>query len=254
MTAPRESTPNHKVTTREEWLKARIALLAKEKELTRQKDELARERRELPWVKVDKDYVFDSAEGRVSLKDLFGERSQLIVYHFMFDPEWSQGCKSCSLVADHYDPSIIHLEHKDVSMVTVSRAPLDKLLAFRERMGWGFKWVSSFSNDFNKDFHVSFTLAERKSGLAIYNYVSQPYPISELPGMSVFYKDANGDVFHTYSTYARGLDIFLTVYNLLDVTPKGRDEGPNPDMSWVRHHDRYGDENFTDPWMEKEEK
>jgi predicted dithiol-disulfide oxidoreductase (DUF899 family) len=169
----------------------------------------------------------------------------------MFDPEWSQGCKSCSLLADHYNPAIIHLEHRDVSMVTVSRAPLDKLLAFRDRMGWSFKWVSSFSNDFNRDFQVSFTQEERNSGLAIYNYISQPYPISELPGLSVFYKDAGGDIFHTYSTYARGLDIFLNVYNLLDVVPKGRDEENFPGMSWVRHHDRYDGKPFVDPWMER---
>ena len=244
-------SPDHKVLSREDWLKARIALLKKEKELTRQRDELARQRRELPWVKVEKEYVFDAPEGKAALADLFGGRSQLIVYHFMFDPEWSQGCKSCSLLADHYNPAIIHLEHRDVSMVTVSRAPLDKLLAFRDRMGWTFKWVSSFSNDFNRDFRVSFTEEERNSGLAIYNYVSQPYPVSELPGLSVFYKDASGDIFHTYSTYARGLDIFLNVYNLLDVVPKGRDEDDVPNMSWVRHHDRYDGKPFIDPWMER---
>ena len=251
MTTTEACIPRHKVTSREDWLKARIALLAKEKELTRQRDELARERRELPWVKVEKDYIFDAPEGKVPLAALFEGRSQLIVYHFMFDPEWSQGCKSCSLLADHYNPAIIHLNHRDVSMVTVSRAPLDKLLAFKERMGWTFKWVSSFSNDFNGNFQVSFTQEERNSGLAIYNYVSQPYPISELPGLSVFYKDAAGDIFHTYSTYARGLDIFLNVYNLLDVVPKGRDEEDFPGMSWVRHHDRYDGQPFIDPWMER---
>ena len=251
MTTTEARTASHKVTSREDWLKARIALLAKEKDLTRERDELARQRRELPWVKVDKDYIFDAPEGKVPLAVLFEGRSQLIVYHFMFDPEWSQGCKSCSLLADHYNPAIIHLEHRDVSMVTVSRAPLDKLLAFRDRMGWTFNWVSSFSNDFNRDFQVSFTQEERNSGLAIYNYVSQPYPISELPGLSVFYKDTGGDIFHTYSTYARGLDIFLNVYNLLDVVPKGRDEEDFPGMSWVRHHDRYDGKPFVDPWMER---
>lgn len=247
------NSKTHKIATQEEWLEARIALLKKEKELTHAREALAQQRRELPWVKVEKDYVFDSQEGKVALSDLFDGRSQLIVYHFMFDPAWSQGCKSCSLVADHYEPAIIHLNHRDVSMVTVSRAPVEKLAAFRERMGWDFKWVSSFNNEFNKDFGVSFTLEERKSGKSIYNYVSQPYPISELPGMSVFIKDDNGDVFHSYSTYARGLDSFLNVYNLLDLVPKGRDEEESPDMSWVRHHDRYDAKNFVDPWMEHPE-
>ncbi len=241
----------HKIVSRTEWLAARKAHLSKEKEFTRVRDALSRERRELPWVKVDKEYVFDASQGKMSLADLFDGRTQLIVYHFMFDPEWSQGCKSCSLVADHYNPAIIHLEHKDVSMVTVSRAPLEKLLAFRDRMGWTFPWVSSFHNDFNRDFQVSYTLEERKSGLQIYNYESQAFPISEAPGMSVFAKDENGDVFHTYSTYARGLDGFLNVYNLLDLVPKGRDEEHTPGMAWVRHHDRYGVPNFVDPWNER---
>lgn len=251
MTNTEASVAEHPVTSREEWLKARIALLEKEKELTRARDELARQRRELPWVKLEREYEFDAPEGKVTLGDLFAGRSQLIVYHFMFDPEWSQGCKSCSLVADHYEPAIIHLEHRDVSMATVSRAPLEKLLVFQKRMGWKFKWVSSFSNSFNRDFRVSYTPGELKSELSVYNYVSQPYPISELPGLSVFYKNAEGEVFHTYSTYARGLDIFLNVYNLLDVVPKGRDEEDAPDMSWVRHHDRYDGKPFVDPWLEK---
>lgn len=250
MTTAEANIAGHQVTSREEWLKVRIALLAKEKELTRQRAELARQRRELPWVKVESDYVFDAPAGKVTLGELFDGRSQLIVYHFMFDPQWSQGCKSCSLVADHYNPAIVHLQHRDVSMVTVSRAPLEKLLAFRDRMGWTFHWVSSFNNTFNRDFNVSFTREELNSGLSIYNYVSPPYPITELPGLSVFYKDDKGGIFHTYSTYARGLDIFLNVYNLLDVVPKGRDEDDAPGMSWVRHHDRYDDKNFVDPWME----
>ena len=241
----------HKIVSREEWLAARKAHLAKEKQLTHQREELSRERRELPWVKVEKEYVFDSPEGKVTLADLFDGRSQLIVYHFMFDPEWSQGCKSCSFVADHYNPTVIHLKHRDASLVTISKAPIKKLTEFRKRMGWTFPWVSSFGNDFNRDFHVSFTEQELTSGLGVYNYDRKPYPITELPGMSVFFRDDEGNIFHTYSTYARGLDIFLTTYHLLDLVPKGRDEEDTPGMAWLRHHDRYDDKNFVDPWNEK---
>lgn len=251
MKTAQESMDGHAVVSRDEWLKARVALLAKEKEFTKLRDAISQQRRELPWVKVESHYEFDGAEGKVTLSDLFDGRSQLIVYHFMFDPEWTQGCKSCSLLADHYDPAVIHLAHRDVTMVTVSRAPIEKLLAFKKRMGWTSLWVSSFSNTFNRDFRVSFTPDELKSGLPLYNYVSAPYPISELPGLSVFFKNDVGEIFHTYSTYARGLDLFITAYNLLDVVPKGRDEDDTPGMSWVRHHDRYGEKNFVDPWMEK---
>ena len=244
------ATASHRVVSRNEWLKERIALLAQEKELTRRRDELARRRHELPWVKIEKNYVFDGPNGKETLADLFDGRHQLIIYHFMFDPEWSQGCKSCSLLADHYDPAIVHLKHRDVTMVTVSRAPVAKLEAFQKRMGWGFKWASSRDNDFNRDFGVSFTDQELQSEQTVYNYNRKPYPIRELPGLSVFFKDDNGDIFHTYSTYARGLDIFLTVYNLLDTVPKGRDEEDAPGMSWVRHHDRYDDPKFVDPWVE----
>lgn len=240
-----------KVVSREEWLKARMAHLAKEKQLTRMRDELSRERREMPWVKVEKAYVFDGPEGKVTLGELFGKHSQLVVYHFMFDPAWSQGCKSCSFVADHYNPAVIHLAHRDVALVTVSKAPLKKLMEFRKRMGWTFEWVSSFGNDFNRDFHVSYTQQELTSGLAVYNYDRRPYPITELPGMSVFFKDDEGNIFHTYSTYARGLDIFLTTYQLLDLVPKGRDEADTPGMGWLRHHDRYEEKDFVDPWNEK---
>jgi predicted dithiol-disulfide oxidoreductase (DUF899 family) len=243
--------PSHKIVSREQWLAARKAHLAKEKEFTRLRDQLSAERRELPWVKVEKNYLFDTEDGSRSLADLFGERSQLIVYHFMFDPEWTQGCKSCSFLADHYNPSVVHLQHRDVSMVTVSRAPIEKLLAFRKRMGWTFPWASSFQNDFNSDFGVSFTPEQLHSELSIYNYDSKPYPITELPGLSVFAKGDDGSIYHTYSTYARGLDIFLTAYNLLDTVPNGRDEENTPGMSWLRHHDRYGDKNFVDPWVEK---
>ena len=244
-------SPNHKVVSRDEWLAARKAHLAEEKALTRQRDELARRRRELPWVKVEKNYVFDTPTGKKPLADLFDGRSQLIVYHFMFAPEWTQGCKSCSLLADHYNPAVVHLEHRDTTMVTVSRAPLEKISKFKQRMGWSFNWVSSHDSDFNRDFQVSFTPEELESGTATYNFVGKPYPIVELPGISVFYKDADGNVFHTYSSYARGLDILLGVYNLLDMVPKGRDEDGTEGMAWVRHHDRYGDKTFVDPWMER---
>ena len=240
-----------RVVSKQQWLEARKAHLAKEKELTRMRDELSRQRRELPMVKVDKDYVFDGPDGKVALADLFDGRSQLIVYHFMFDPEWSQGCKSCSFLADHYDPAIIHLNHRDVTMVTVSKAPLKKLTAFQKRMGWRFKWLSSFDNDFNRDFNVSFTEQELKSPLSVYNYDRKPYPITELPGISVFYKDEEGNIFHTYSSYARGLDTFIGAYHLLDIVPKGRDEEESPGMAWLRHHDNYGAKNFVDPWNER---
>jgi predicted dithiol-disulfide oxidoreductase (DUF899 family) len=242
---------SHKIISQAEWVAARKDLLAREKEFTRQRDELSRRRRELPWVKVEKNYIFDGPEGKETLADLFGERSQLIVYHFMFDPEWSQGCKSCSFLADHYNPAIVHLNHRDVSMVTVSRAPINKLLAFRERMRWTFKWVSSFESDFNRDFHVTFTEEEQSRGNTNYNYEMKPFPVTEAPGMSVFFKDEAGNIFHTYSSYARGLDIFIGAYNLLDIVPKGRDEEGVPTMSWLRHHDRYDDTTFVDPWLER---
>ena len=245
------ATPNRNVVSPEQWLAARKAHLLKEKELTRLRDELSRERRQLPWVKVEKDYVFDGPRGRETLADLFDGRSQLVVYHFMFDPAWSQGCKSCSFLADHYNPAVVHLAHRDVTMVTVSKAPLEKLSAFQRRMGWTFKWASSFGNDFNRDFRVSFTEEELAGGLSVYNYDRKPYPITELPGMSVFAKDDAGDVFHTYSTYARGLDGFLTAYHVLDIVPKGRDEAGTPGMAWLRHHDRYDDATFVDPWNER---
>ena len=239
------------VVSRDEWLAARKAHLAEEKDLTRRRDKLSRRRRELPWVKVEKNYVFDTPAGKRSLADLFEGRSQLVVYHFMFAPEWTQGCKSCSLLADHYNPATVHLEHRDVSMVTVSKAPLEKIAPFKQRMGWTFNWVSSHDSDFNRDFQVTFTPEELESGTATYNFNRQPYPIVELPGISVFYKDADGSIFHTYSSYARGLDILLGVYNILDMVPKGRDEDEAPGMAWVRHHDRYDGKPFQDPWVER---
>ncbi|MBI1344894.1 DUF899 domain-containing protein [bacterium] len=244
------STANHPVVSREVWLEARRSFLAKEKDFTRQRDELSRERQTLPWVRLDQDYVFESADGPVNLDALFGKQSQLLVYHFMFAPEWSQGCQGCSFLADHFNPLTAHLPHRDVSLVMVSQAPIEKISAFRERMGWTLPWVSAAGNDFSRDFQVSFTQEEQQSGLAIYNYEAHPKPLPELPGLSAFYRDGAGNIYHTYSTYARGLDIFLGMYHLLDVAPKGRNENPGEGMSWLRHHDRYDDANFVVPWME----
>jgi predicted dithiol-disulfide oxidoreductase (DUF899 family) len=238
------------VVSREEWLAARTELLHEEKEFTHRREALAAKRRQLPWVEIEKNYQFDSTVGKVSLGDLFDGRHQLLVYHFMFAPEWSQGCKSCSLLADHYDPAIIHLNHRDTTMISASRAPLAKIQAFRERMGWKFNWVSTIGDEFGRDFGVLFREQELSSGLNIYNYEREPYPISDLPGLSVFYRDDDGRIFHTYSTYARGLDTFINAYNFLDVTPKGRDEENIEIMSWVRHHDRYDGPGYPDPWME----
>ncbi|MEK9945590.1 MAG: thioredoxin family protein [Alphaproteobacteria bacterium] len=231
----------HDVVPTDDWLNARKTLLQKEKAFTRARDALSAARRALPWRKVDKDYVFDGPDGKQSLAELFAGRSQLLVYHFMFDPTWDEGCKSCSFIADHYDPAVVHLAQRDVTLVTVSKAPLDKLQAFRDRMGWSFKWVSSFENDFNRDFGVSFTQTEIESGRAHYNYADNGFPTTEAPGLSVFAKGDEGQVFHTYSSYGRGLDMFLTAYHYLDVVPKGRDEDALPySMSWLRLHDSYG--------------
>jgi predicted dithiol-disulfide oxidoreductase (DUF899 family) len=237
----------HRVVTSDEWEAARKELLQKEKEFTQLRDELSQQIRELPWHKVEKEYVFDAPDGKETLAELFCERSQLLVYHFMFGPDWDEGCPACSLCADHYDPSIVHLNQRDVTMVTVSRAPLEKLDAYKERMGWEFKWVSSLGNDFNWDFRVSFTSEQIDRNEVYYNYgFDNDFQLPELPGLSVFYKDEDGTVFHTYSTYARGLDSILGVYRLLDVVPKGRDEAELPyPMAWVRRHDRYGEEELS---------
>ncbi len=242
---------NHQIVSKEEWLAARKELLRQEKEFTRRRDEMSRRVRELPWTKIEKDYVFDAADSKESLAELFENNSQLIVYHFMFDPDWDEGCKSCSLLADHYNPAVVHLEQRDVTMVTVSIAPLEKLLDFRERMGWTFKWVSSSGSDFNRDFGVTFTAEELEQGTANYNYENRPFPVTEAPGLSVFVKGDDGAVYHTYSTYARGLDMFISAYHLLDVVPRGRNEaGLTYSMEWVRHHDRYGDATFVDPYVD----
>jgi predicted dithiol-disulfide oxidoreductase (DUF899 family) len=227
------------VVSATEWLAARAKLLAMEKEFTRQRDELSRRRRELPWVKIDKNYVFDGPNGRETLADLFDGRSQLVVYHFMLGPDWEEGCKSCSYLADHFDGATLHLANRDVTFTVISRAPSPEIEAFKKRMGWRFKWVSSNGNDFNFDYHVSFTKAELAKGKVDYNYERQEFPVEEAPGLSVFYQNEDGAIFHTYSTYARGLDTLIGTYHVLDLVPKGRDEDPENTMSWVRHHDRY---------------
>ncbi len=230
----------HTVVSQDQWLAARKALLAKEKQFTKQRDELNRQRRELPWVKVDKTYLFDGPNGKQTLAELFDGRSQLIVYHFMFGPGWEQGCPSCSFLADHFDGATVHLAHRDVTMLAVSRAPLSQIEAFKQRMGWRFKWVSSFGTDFNRDFHVSLTPDELASKNVYYNYTMGEFPSEEAPGISVFTSSGAGGIFHTYSAYARGLDMLVGTYNVLDLAPKGRDEAALPwTMAWVRHHDRY---------------
>ncbi|PWE29369.1 DUF899 domain-containing protein [Maritimibacter sp. 55A14] len=231
----------NRILDHDQWVSARKALLAKEKAFTRQRDELTKARQELPWERVGESYVFDGPDGKETLADLFDGRSQLIVYHFMYGPGWKEGCKSCSYVADHFDPAVVHLKQRDVSMVAVSRAPLAELEAFRKRMGWGFKWVSAHGTDFNQDYNVSFSDEEMERGDAVYNYKKQGFPSKEAPGASVFYRDENGDIYHTYSVYERGLDMFITAYHWLDCVPKGRDEGGlSYTMEWLRLHDAYG--------------
>jgi predicted dithiol-disulfide oxidoreductase (DUF899 family) len=230
----------HRVVSREEWIAARTRHLEKEKELTRLRDQLSQERRELPWVKVDKPYVFEGPQGKETLADLFEGRRQLIVEHFMFDPSWDEGCKSCSFWVDNFNGVDVHLNHRDVSFVLVSRAPIATLMAYRQRMGWGVKWVSSLHTDFNRDYHVTFTPEELATKQVYYNYARGPFPAPEAPGLSVFYKDPDGAIYHTYSCYARGLDMLNGAYHLLDLVPKGRDEaGLSYSMEWLRHHDRY---------------
>jgi len=235
------SLEHRAAVSQEEWLKARRELLAKEKELTRQRDEVARRLRELPWVKVDKHYVFDSPSGKKTLADLFDGRSQLIVQHFMLGPSDTQGCIGCSFMADHAEAALPHLQHHDVSYVKVSRAPLAAIEAYNKRMGWCTPWVSSNGSDFNFDFNVSFTKEQIASGKIFYNYEVTDAWREELPGMSVFYKDAAGNIFHTYSSYGRGCEQALGTYVFLDMTPKGRNE--NRPMDWVKRHDEYANAN-----------
>jgi predicted dithiol-disulfide oxidoreductase (DUF899 family) len=228
------------IVSQDEWLAARKLHLSNEKEFSRLRDRLSAERRELPWVNVEKQYVFDGPDGEETLADLFDGRSQLIVDHFMFGPGWQEGCKSCSFHADHFDPMIPHLNARDVSIAVVSKAPPEQLQAFKKRMGWRFQWVSSSRNDFNRDYCVSFTKEEMAAGPVYYNYEMREFPSEEAPGTSVFYKDDTGAIFHTYSCYARGGDLLLGTYNYLDLVPKGRDEAGLPfTMDWVRHHDKY---------------
>lgn len=235
-------TTPHPTVTRDRWIADRKSLLAREKELTQLQDRIAAERRTLPWVKLDIDYVFDTADGPRALSELFQGKRQLLVQHFMFGPGWAQGCKSCSFMADHLDGAAMHLAHRDIALLAVSRAPLADLLAFKARMGWQFAWASSNGNDFNRDFHVSFAPEDRVDGEVFYNFHITPFPQTEAPGISVFYKDDAGTVFHTYSTFGRGVEVMMGTYPLVDLTPQGRDEaGLEYTMAWVRHHDRYED-------------
>ena len=231
----------HRIVSRDQWIEERRALLAREKEFTRLRDQLSRQRRELPRVRVDQDYVFEGANGKQTLSELFAGRQQLIVYHLMFDPSWEEACSRCSFWADNFNGVLVHLNQRDVTLVAISRAPFAKLAAFQKRMGWSFDWVSSFGNDFNRDYHVSFTPDELEHGEIIYNYAPVKTSMTERPGISVFYKDQAGRIFHTYSCYSRGLDMLNVAYHYLDLTPKGRDEEGLPfPMAWVCYHDAYG--------------
>ncbi|NDI33270.1 DUF899 domain-containing protein [Chengkuizengella sediminis] len=232
---------NQKIISREEWLEIRKAHLEKEKAFTLQKDQLSRDRRELPWVRVEKEYVFDGPNGKETLEQLFEGRSQLIVYHFMFGPNEKEGCKSCSFWADNFNGAIVHLNHRDITMIAVSKAGLSTLEEYKKRMGWRFKWVSSFSNDFNRDYKVSFTKEEIEKGEKLYNFGTVEAPHDEAHGISVFYKNEQGEVFHTYSTYSRGLDMVNSAYQYMDLVPKGRgnEEDLSYSMAWVQRHDSY---------------
>lgn len=230
-----------KIVSREEWVEVRKAHLVREKEFTQMRDRLSQERRELPWVKIEKNYAFDGPNGQETLSDLFDGRSQLLIQHFMYGPDWAEGCPSCSFWADGYDGFVVHLAHRDVTMVSVSRAALDQIDAYKKRMDWRFKWVSSLNSDFNHDFNVSFT-PEEMAGEVYYNYQLGKFPANEAPGVSVFYKNDSGEVFHTYSCFGRGLDILNGAYNYLDLVPKGRDEGElSYSMAWLQRHDEYED-------------
>jgi predicted dithiol-disulfide oxidoreductase (DUF899 family) len=234
------ATPGPKIVSPEKWLAARLALLREEKEHLRRGDQIAQRRRELPRVKMTKPYTFDSPAGRVTLADLFEGRGQLMVQHFMLGPGWEEGCKSCSFMMDHFVPTIPHLQARDVSFAAISHAPLAEILPFKKRMGWPVTWVSSHGTDFNRDFHVSFTQKEIDHGQVDYNYTKMDFPQTEAPGISVFARDAAGNVYLTYSTYGRGVEVVMGTYHLLDLTPKGRDEdNMEYGMEWLRHHDRY---------------
>ena len=232
---------NHKVVSPAEWLEARRALLATEKEATHQRDRVNAERLALPWVKVEKEYTFDTPQGRRTLADLFNGRSQLIVYHFMLEPGWGAGCPGCSFMADHVDGALPHLEHHDVTWTAISRAPLAEIEAYKTRMGWHFPWASSFGTDFNYDFHVSFTPEQLASGKVFYNFAELPVPPgvewTELPGCSAFFKDESGGIFHTYSSHARGMEEWIGTLMILDRAPLGRNEQKG--MNFPRRHDEY---------------
>ena len=243
MTSSTTSTSgNHKTVSHQEWLSARTAFLKKEKEFTRLRDDLSRQRRELPWEAVTREYVFDGPNGAETLAQLFAGRSQLVIYHFMFNPAGAEGCRHCSFWADNFNGIDAHLTHRDVSLVAISRAPLAKIEPFRKRMGWTFRWLSSSRNDFNYDYDVSFRPEDIAKGAVTYNYSNEKMDMSDREGVSVFFRDAKGDVFHTYSAYARGIDMLNGAYHFLDLVPKGRDEdGLAFTQAWVRHHDRYED-------------
>src|SRR5215472_14935211 len=234
------SIDHHKIVSHQDWLSARKELLAQEREFTRLRDELNRKRRELPWEKVEKPYAFEGPRGKETLAELFGKKSQLVVYHFMFSPDDEQGCKHCSFWADNFNGVIVHLNHRDVSFVAVSRAPLAKIDPFKKRMGWSFKWVSSSGSEFNYDYGVSFTTEQVKGSTPVYNYSKSNPGRADREGASVFFKDPTGAIFHTYSTYARGIDMLNTAYHYLDLVPKGRDEtGHAFAQFWVRRHNEY---------------
>jgi predicted dithiol-disulfide oxidoreductase (DUF899 family) len=231
---------NHTIATREQWLAARLDLLEAEKEFTRQRDALTRRRMAMPWERVEKSYRFEGPNGALSLADLFDGRSQLIVYHFMFAPDWEEACKSCSFWADNFNNIPAHLNHRDVTFTAISRAPLARINAYKKRMGWSFPWVSSDGSDFNFDYQASFTPEQIAEGKAYYNYHIQPNTVSDQVGISVFARDERGEMFHTYSCYSRGVDMLNGAYHYLDLVPKGRDEDDLKfTMAWVRRHDQY---------------
>lgn len=236
----------HKIVSRDVWIEARKRLLVQEKKFTRLRDQLSEQRRQLPHVRVDKDYDFEGPNGQETLADLFAGKSQLVVYHFMYGPDWEVPCKSCSFWADNFNGIVAHLGQRDVAFAAVSRAPLTKLRSFAERMGWSFKWVSSGNGDFNYDYQVSFTPEDLAKGAVTYNYAPSKMSMSDLPGISVFFKDKEGTIHHTYSCYARGLDMLNTAYHYLDLVPKGRDESDMPyTMAWVRIRDEYASDRQT---------
>jgi len=235
----RNGTSEHKAVSKKDWIAVRQTFLAKEKEFTHLRDQLNEQRRQLPWFKIDKDYTFDGPKGKVALSDLFDGKTQLIVYHFMFGPEWGEGCAHCSFWSDSYEGNAVHLAQRDTAFVAVSRAPLKEIEPFKKRMGWTFKWYSSFGSDFNFDFFASFTDQEVENQKAFFNFKESDPGTTDREGASAFYKDENGDIYLTYSTFARGIDLLNTAYNLLDLTAKGRDENPEMPQDWVDYHDKY---------------